>query len=595
MKTRKFDLAGPGFNLESMFGSKGLLSVFVNFRDPKLWIVIVLLILGSLSEGIGIAVIMPVITIATGEASKISKNAASLIGLFQSAGIPLKLAPLLLIMIGAILLKTALRFAAVVEANSIAANVNRDLRIKLLTSVTEASWSYFVRQPSGQLANVTSIEVDRIGAGIATLLNLVAAGVLTLFYLAMALWVSWIITAVAIVSGIVTFASIQFLVNRARLAAKVQYLTLQKLVGQLTELITNFKPLKAMATHASALPGLEDDAVEIARYRRREVISNAATQSIYEPLLAVLLSVGLYAALNWSTISLAELIFSAALFQRIMLNIGSLQTNYQQMVAKCQPSFAIVAGALMEADQRHEHWSGTKKVKLTREIRLDNVSFSYEQKLVLTRLSLTLRAGELTTLFGPSGSGKTTCVDLICCLYEPQAGIITVDDVPLHDIDLTHWRHQLGYVPQEPILFNATIAQNVSLGEADLGAAGIEDALRLAGAWEFVAAMPQGMNSLAGERGQALSGGQRQRIAIARALYRRPRLLILDEATSALDPEAEAAICETLSALKTKVTMLAISHQPAITTISDQVIHFGINKTQKGIARRGARQYGIEN
>jgi ATP-binding cassette subfamily C protein len=148
----------------------------------------------------------------------------------------------------------------------------------------------------------------------------------------------------------------------------------------------------------------------------------------------------------------------------------------------------------------------------------------------------------------------------------------------LEKIDLKKWRRMIGYVPQETLLLHDSILMNVALGDKDLTAEDIEDALRAAGAWEFVSILPQGMYSVVGERGHKLSGGQRQRIAIARALVHKPKLLILDEATTALDPENEAAICKTMQNLGGAITILAISHQPALMKVSDQAYRLQ-NKT----------------
>jgi ATP-binding cassette subfamily C protein len=140
----------------------------------------------------------------------------------------------------------------------------------------------------------------------------------------------------------------------------------------------------------------------------------------------------------------------------------------------------------------------------------------------------------------------------------------------LAEVNLKSWRRMIGYIPQETILLHDTVLNNVTLGDPDLSATDVQDALRAAGAWEFVNSMPQAMQSMVGERGGKLSGGQRQRIAIARALVHKPKLLILDEATSGLDPESEAAVCDTLQQLRGELTILAISHQSALVTIADK-------------------------
>jgi ATP-binding cassette subfamily C protein len=204
-------------------------------------------------------------------------------------------------------------------------------------------------------------------------------------------------------------------------------------------------------------------------------------------------------------------------------------------------------------------------------IRLESVSFSYGTEPVLDNVSLSIPAHQFVTLFGPSGAGKTTIADLILRLHEPSAGCITVDSVPLQEINIGKWRRQIGYVPQEMFLFHDSIFRNVTLGDPAITREEVEGALRAAGGWEFVAARPEGMDATVGEQGVLFSGGQRQRIAIARALVHRPSLLILDEVTTALDPDTEAAICKTLAELSDRVTILSISHQPAMRAAADLI------------------------
>jgi ATP-binding cassette subfamily C protein len=200
---------------------------------------------------------------------------------------------------------------------------------------------------------------------------------------------------------------------------------------------------------------------------------------------------------------------------------------------------------------------------------LDSVSFAYADRAVLDNVSIVLPAGSFSALLGPSGSGKTTFADLLTGLLRPQKGDIWIDDVPLSQIDIRCWRGMIGYVPQENLLMHDTVLKNIALGEETISEPEVETALRSAGAWDFVQHMPKGIHSIVGERGSMISGGQRQRIAIARALVKRPKLLILDEATTALDPKTEKEICATLQKLKGGITILAISHQPTVVECAD--------------------------
>jgi len=169
---------------------------------------------------------------------------------------------------------------------------------------------------------------------------------------------------------------------------------------------------------------------------------------------------------------------------------------------------------------------------------------------------------------------------LITGLLTPHEGTVWIDDIPLTKIDLRAWRKMIGYVPQETLLLHDTVLINVTLGAPELSEQDVERALRDAGAWDFVAEMPDGIHSVVGERGLRLSGGQRQRITIARALVHKPQLLILDEATSALDPISEAEICRSLQELKGKLTILAITHQKALFDAAETVFQLNNGKAQ---------------
>jgi ATP-binding cassette subfamily C protein len=225
---------------------------------------------------------------------------------------------------------------------------------------------------------------------------------------------------------------------------------------------------------------------------------------------------------------------------------------------------------LERAQKMQEQKLGDQKPELKHAVRLEGVTFAYSENNVLNDTSMVFPAGEITAIVGPSGSGKTTIVDLVIGLLRPQNGEVWIDDLPLAKIDLHQWRRMIGYVPQETLLLHDSIFVNVTLGDANISEYQVQKALRKAGIWEFIETLPKGMHSSVGQRGLKLSGGQRQRVAIARAIVHKPRLLILDEATTALDPENEAAICQTLQMLRGELTILTISHQPAVLDVADR-------------------------
>ena len=207
-------------------------------------------------------------------------------------------------------------------------------------------------------------------------------------------------------------------------------------------------------------------------------------------------------------------------------------------------------------------------------IQLQNLTFSYPARselLALDAVNITVQAGEMVAVVGPSGAGKSTLFDLMQRFYDPDAGAIYLDGVDLRDLPLNAARAAFGFVPQDPVLFSGSLRDNLTYGHAAAGEDEINDALELAFAAEFVARLPQGLDTLVGEGGVGLSGGQRQRLAIARALLARPRCLLLDEATSALDAQSEEYIGKSLASLKGKMTVLVIAHRLSTVRAADRI------------------------
>lgn len=190
-----------------------------------------------------------------------------------------------------------------------------------------------------------------------------------------------------------------------------------------------------------------------------------------------------------------------------------------------------------------------------------DVSFRYEQEWVLHDIQFEIKVGEVTALVGPSGSGKSTLVNLIARFYEPQKGVIELDGTDIRDFSIKSYRHWVGMVTQEVILFNDTVRDNIAYGRKDMDFHKIVEAAKAANAHDFIMGMPLGYDTVVGEKGFKLSGGERQRLAIARAVLKNPKLLILDEATSALDSESERLVQEALTRLMEGRTALVIAHR----------------------------------
>lgn len=222
------------------------------------------------------------------------------------------------------------------------------------------------------------------------------------------------------------------------------------------------------------------------------------------------------------------------------------------------------------------------------EIEFRDVSFHYESNSrdVLTNLSLTVRAGESIALVGPSGGGKTTLCSLIPRFYEVTGGDILLDGTSIRDVTLSSLRENVGVVAQDVYLFSGSIRENIAYGKRDATDEELERAARLAGAHDFIQALPNGYDTYVGERGVKLSGGQKQRISIARVFLKNPPILILDEATSALDNESERLVQQSLETLAKGRTTFTIAHRLTTVRGADRILVL----TEQGIAECGTHE-----
>jgi ATP-binding cassette subfamily C protein len=444
------------------------------------------------------------------------------------------------------------------------AHVVAELRMKLISALLNARWDYFVSQPAGRFANAIGIESWRAAEAYYELTIAAAYLIQVLVYTAAAVLVSWKVAAAAFGAGLIIMFLLKNLVKIGRRAGLEQTELIKEMVSRLTDALHGIKPIKAMAGEDHLLPLLEAETRSLNLAQRSQVFAKETLKAVQEPVAVLFLAVGMFALITLGDEPFSVIMILAFVFYRMVTRFTEVQHRYQKM-ATLESAFWSLTESIERAEAASETARGQgRRPVFERGIRFENVFFRYGEKSVLNGVSLEIPTGGFVGIAGASGAGKTTIADLIIGLAHPQQGDILIDDVSLAEIDLTAWRKQVGYVPQEMFLFHDTIYNNVVLGDTSISRAEVEEAIRAAGAREFVSRLPDGMDTVIGERGGRISGGERQRIAIATALVRKPKLLVLDEVTTALDSQTEAEICATLRNLSGKVTIVAISHQPAL-------------------------------
>lgn len=534
-------------------------------------VTITLLMAAGLLEGLSIVMLLPVLSLALnsgGEPSKIEMAAEWAFGLFNATP---SVGVLLFVVVIVVTLKALLSLLASTQVAIVYTHITADFRHHLMTALLRARWKHFTDFSTGRLASAIGVESDIAAGCYISASKMFAALARVIVQFSGAIIISWQVSLAAVLVGGFAWIALSRLVRRTRNVGVRRKDALQALSVRVHETLGGMKPLKAMGMQEEVAPLLDKEINNLRTANKQMVVLTEAVRLLPEPLIAASLALGLYFALVVWQGNFEVLLVLAVLFSRSVGGVSIIQQSYQNLVGK-EGGYWDIHDITEDALLNEEVNRGSEPPVFQTALSLRGVTFSYDGKKVLEDTDLEIPAGEILAISGPSGTGKTTLVDILIGLRKPDSGDILVDDLPFTAMDIVSWRSMIGYVLQETYLFHDSILMNVTLGDSDLSVADVELALRQAHAWEFVSNLAEGMHTIVGEHGSKLSGGQRQRIAIARALVRKPRLLVLDEGTAALDSETEGAVCRTLRELRGQMTIIVISHQRALLDAADMII-----------------------
>lgn len=548
--------------------------LLITFSRSDPWrslLVIVSLILAAVAEGFGLSTLLPLLSLANTQAENTQSTLEHIIGPFLSyMGLHPSMPVLLWVIFLALMIKSLLLLIAKRQVGYTVAQVATDLRLRLINSLLFTRWSYFTSQPVGALANAFATEATRASQAYLAGVTMVSQLIIVAAYVVVAGLTSLTATLVAIFLGLITLSVLGPLVHLTRAAGARQTVLLKDVISRLADVFHGVKLVKVMGRESVVAPMLISETEHLNTALRRQVITKEGVAVLQDMALMLYVAISVYVCVLVLKLELSLVFMLVLAFIRVLTSLNKAQRQYQQM-AENESAYWSLLETIKAAETAQEAIAGDKLPHLSQGLRLRNVSFAQNSHQVLDNVSLDIPAGKLTIIIGPSGSGKTTVIDLLTRLTNPQSGEIFVDDTPLNDIDVVAWRGMIGYVPQETILFNESIALNISLGDPIIHRADIENALRRCGAWQFIERLPKGIDSNVGEFGAKLSGGERQRIAIARALVRHPQLLILDEPTSMLDDASEQAVWQVVANLRGPMTILAVSHQHTPLVLADRI------------------------
>jgi len=451
-----------------------------------------------------------------------------------------------------------------------------DLRQQLYRHLLSLSFRFFADRRTGELVSRLTNDVSLLRTAVTDNLISLLQQIITLIGgVAMLFWLNWRLTSLIVIGIPPVTLTMVFLGRKIRRAAALVQDRLAEAAAVIEESIGGIRIVKSFAreTHEMARFNHKINQTFEAAMTRVKIsailaptIGFMAFTSItitlwfggYEVLQGRLSPGGLVAFLMYTLLVAGPIAAFSGLYAQFQTALGVTDRLFELLDTESDIVDAPTARPLPE---------------ITGRIIFDDVCFEYDSALpVLHHISLTAQPGQVIALVGPSGAGKTTLINLIPRFFDVTAGRITIDGQDIRQVTLYSLRRQIGIVPQEAVLFSDTIEANIRYGRLEAGRAEIAAAARAANAHEFISKMPQGYDTLVGERGLKLSGGQRQRIAIARAILKNPRILILDEATSSLDSESEALVQEALERLMTGRTTFVIAHRLSTITNADWIL-----------------------
>jgi subfamily B ATP-binding cassette protein MsbA len=471
-------------------------------------------------------------------------------------------------LVTATVLKGIFDYAGTFLVNYAGFGMITDLRDDLYNAILRSSSAFFVKHTTGTLLSTIVSDVEKVQFAMSTVLAEFLQQFFTFVFVAAVVvqlggklaWVLLLFVPVILYSS-------RKIGRQVRTTTRGGQDKLAEIQNILHETITGNRIVKAF--------GMEN--WEMGRFRaaaRRLFRANlrlVAAFAISSPLMDILGSIAVALLVLMGRDRINHHVFTAGTFLAFIVAVFKLydpvrkfamfNNNFQQAVGASSEIFRF-----MDVEDEVREKPGAKRLgKFGRTIRFDDVSFSYNQSVdspaVLHGIDLEVKAGEVLAVVGSSGAGKSTLVHLIPRFFDVSSGSIVIDGADVRDVTLESLRSQIGIVTQETVLFNDTVRNNIAYGQPHVSQKQVEEAARAARAQEFISGLPEGYNTMIGERGVRLSGGERQRIAIARAILKNAPILILDEATSALDSESESLVQSALQNLMTGRTVFVIAHR----------------------------------
>ncbi len=541
--------------------------MFWGHAGAHIVLICALTVLMSYAEAIGIALFFPLFS----DELPAQQPWNPVLAILDSLDIRPSPASVLPLIMGLYVLKGLIQYVTFRYQYYLIQLVCRRLRRRALTALSTADYQHVAGTNAGFFSNLLTTEINRAAGGfghfVKTLSPLLSASVLFVMVLLM----DWRLSVVCVVMGMLLLGLTRVVGKIVRKYSAIVTKEMGVLTGLAVQTLHAFKYLRTTALYSRLDKRLEATSENVLVADFKGSNANSFLIAMTQPVMVVFLGGLLYFRAVVQGAEIATLFVLLLYFFRVMVEVFTLQTSWQQFTS-LTGSVDLVRELTLELERAAEPNGSQPSPEVRDAIVLDNVQFGYKTGgNVLEHIDLRIEANTTIAFVGGSGAGKTTLVDLITGTLHPTSGRILLDGKDLSAVDLTSLRQRIGYVPQDAVLFDDTVAANIAVWSEEFTHEQIRDAARRAHCLEFIERLPQGFETPVGDRGVKLSGGQRQRLAIARELLRNPDILVLDEATSALDTESELSIQRSIDELKGQMTIIIIAHRLSTIRTSDRV------------------------
>lgn len=495
---------------------------------------------------------------------------------FDILGLPKNLLMVLIIYILLISSREILMRKQKLLSSEIQQKIVLTLRNRLFASICHAEWLFLTKTRSSDFSHTLTVDINRLGNGANRFIQIISTTVLFGVYIMFALSLSFTMTILTLFCSAMILFILRSKIMSSQHTGKIETGLGRKLHSIIMEHLSSLKLSKIFCAEDRSIDRFKGITAMVTQNMIKFTKETAATRMWFGIMSVTIISFFIYISIEVVDLSTDVLLILLFIFVRMMPQVSSLQQNFQQLlhVQPALTSFLDMEKSCNDASEDIVN-NNVTPLAIKDSVCLKNVSFSYnkEEKLeVIKSLSFSIPARSTTAIVGASGAGKSTIADLLMGLLCPDSGEVLIDRAPLSHKLLKSWRNVVAYVPQEDLLLNDTVRENLLWFNPSVSEENMREALAHAAAGDFVEKLPQGLDTMIGDRGVRLSGGERQRIALARALLMKPQLLILDEATSSLDVENERRIQESIEGLHGNLTIVIIAHRLSTIRNVDRII-----------------------